>query len=75
MDLWKSVREIEEDVVAYRRHIHENPELSLKEFDTADYVETVLKGIEGVDSIRRISPTGILAEVRGTKEGRAGALP
>ena len=40
MDLWKSVREIEEDVVAYRRHIHENPELSLKEFDTADFDKT-----------------------------------
>ncbi len=69
MDLWKSVREIEEDVVAYRRSIHENPELSLKEFDTADFVESVLKKIEGIDSIRRISPTGILAEVRGRKQG------
>lgn len=70
VDLWKFVREIERDVMEYRHHIHRNPELSLQEFETAAYVESILKTVEGLDVIRRISPTGILAEVHGTGEGK-----
>jgi amidohydrolase len=29
----------EKEIIGWRRHIHENPELSFKEFETAKYVE------------------------------------
>jgi len=71
LNLLNFVREIEKDVVEYRRHIHRNPELSLQEFETADYVESILKTVAGIDSVRRISPTGILAEIKGTGPGES----
>ncbi len=71
MNLLNFVREIEKDVVEYRHHIHRNPELSLQEFETADYVESILKTVAGIDSVRRISPTGILAEIKGTGPGES----
>jgi len=71
LNLLNFVREIEKDVVEYRHHIHRNPELSLQEFETADYVESILKTVAGIDSVRRISPTGILAEIKGTGPGES----
>jgi len=71
LNLLNFVREIEKDVLAYRHHIHRNPELSLQEFETADYVESILNTVEGLDSVRRISPTGILAEIQGAGSGES----
>jgi len=30
------------DIVSFRRHIHKNPELSYKEFETASFVKDIL---------------------------------
>lgn len=68
-EIWSHVHAIENDVVRYRHDIHSNPELSLQEYETADYVESVLKSIDGIDVIRRVSPTGILAEINGRGSG------
>lgn len=55
------------DLVALRRHLHAHPELSLQEHDTAEFIETQLErfGIEH----ERVSGTGVVALVEGTREG------
>jgi amidohydrolase/hippurate hydrolase len=47
-------------------HLHENPELSLVEFKTADYVESELRRTTKVDGIERIGKTGLWVTLRGT---------
>ena len=37
------VENIFDDVVAIRRHIHKNPELSFKEHKTSAYIKSILK--------------------------------
>lgn len=37
-----------ESVIAWRRHIHQHPELSFHETKTADYIAGVLEGIDGL---------------------------
>lgn len=51
------------DVVAMRRHLHANPELSYQEYDTAKYVAATLRswGIEPLE----VATTGLVAEIRG----------
>ena len=50
-------------VVKHRRHLHENPELSFKEYETADYIEAVLRELPGIRVWPRIGKTGIVAEL------------
>lgn len=52
------------DVVAMRRHIHANPELSYQEFNTAKYVAAQLKSF-GITPTEGVATTGVIAEIKG----------
>lgn len=51
------------EIVALRRHLHANPELSYQEYNTVKFVAQTLRtfGIESTE----IASTGLLAEIRG----------
>ncbi len=51
------------ETVSYRRHIHANPELSFKEFQTADFVSKKLARF-GI-SFTRMAETGIVGLIKG----------
>lgn len=51
-------------IVAIRRHIHQNPELSFKEFETSKYVAAVLDKL-GIEYTQGIVNTGIVALIKG----------
>ncbi|SDA40060.1 amidohydrolase [Algoriphagus alkaliphilus] len=53
-----------EEVISNRRHLHANPELSFKEFKTAEFVETKLKEI-GITEIDKKATTGWSALIKG----------
>jgi amidohydrolase len=58
-----------DELVRYRRHFHEHPELSLEEFETAAYIQRELSDCS-FDEIRTgIAKTGILATLRGGRPG------
>ncbi len=52
------------DVVSYRRHLHKNPELSFKEFNTQKFVEEKLNEF-GITNVKRMANTGVVAIVEG----------
>ena len=54
------------------RHIHQNPELSFHEENTAKFVQNELKKI-GVDS-KRIGKTGVVALIGDASKGKCIAL-
>ncbi len=51
------------DATEFRRHLHQNPELSFKEYATAEFIEEALTA-EGI-AHRRIAETGVLATIEG----------
>lgn len=59
----------EEEIIKWRRQIHENPELSFKEYETAQYIEDLLKSF-GIEEVSRPTETSVLAVIRGEKAGR-----
>ncbi|MGP8216511.1 MAG: M20 metallopeptidase family protein [Bacteroidia bacterium] len=59
-------------VIEIRRQIHSNPELSFNEFNTADYIESVLKKI-GLPATR-MAKTGVVVNLQGEKPGKTIAL-
>jgi amidohydrolase len=57
------------NTVAYRRHMHENPELSFKEYKTAGFIENTLKSFGPGLEIRRPTPTSVMAVLKTGKVG------
>ena len=51
-------------VIAHRRHLHSNPELSFEEFKTADYVASQLRSI-GLNPQEGFAGTGVVALIEG----------
>ena len=60
-------KKIHADVVALRRHFHMYPEVSAKEFKTAEKLEEEIKKL-GLTP-RRVGETGVYTEIHGTGEG------
>jgi amidohydrolase len=65
---------LEEKVIAWRRHIHANPELGNREFETAKLVAAHLKKL-GFDQVtEKVAHTGVVGVLKGGKPGRCVAL-
>ncbi|MFK8058596.1 MAG: amidohydrolase [Polaribacter sp.] len=65
--------EIESKVIEWRRHFHENPELSNREFNTAKYIAKHLKKL-GLEVQEGVAKTGVVALLKGNKPGKVVAL-
>lgn len=64
---------IDDQVIEWRRHIHQNPELSFKENNTADYVEQTLKSFGNIETMRP-TPTSVIGILKGSKPGKTVAF-
>lgn len=60
---------IEERIISIYRHLHQYPELSFQEKETAAFIENILKE-EGIPYRNRIGGYGILARIEGKAEGK-----
>ncbi|EUJ30908.1 amidohydrolase [Listeria cornellensis] len=66
------IKRNEEMMVAFRRDLHRNPELSWQEIRTTNRVVTELERM-GI-AYRRMEPTGVVAELVGNRGGKTVAL-
>ena len=64
---------VEPRVIAWRRHIHQNPELSYQEVKTAAYVADALRGM-GIEVTTGVGKTGVKGVLKGGKPGPVVAL-
>jgi len=64
---------IEADVIAWRHHLHQFPELSNREFKTAAYIEKYLRGL-GLSVQTGVAKTGVVAVLDSGKPGPVVAL-
>lgn len=64
---------VEPDVIKWRHHFHEFPELSNREFKTAEYVANYLKSL-GLDVQTGVAKTGVVAILDSGKPGPVVAL-
>jgi amidohydrolase len=69
----EKVADIEDKVIQWRREIHQNPELSNREFKTAEKVANHLKSL-GMEVRTGIAHTGVVGVLRGGKPGPVIAL-
>ena len=52
------------EIIVIRRHLHANPELSEKEFNTADFICRTLDSF-GIPYVRNVGGNGIVAKIEG----------
>ncbi|MCO4821888.1 MAG: amidohydrolase [Flavobacteriaceae bacterium] len=69
----KEVSDIEAKVIEWRRDFHQNPELSNREFKTAEKIAAHLKSL-GMDVQTGIAHTGVVGILKGDKPGKVLAL-
>ena len=69
----KDYTAIEEKVIDWRRHFHENPELSNREFKTAEKIEKHLKSL-GMEVQTKVAHTGVVGLLKGDLPGKVVAL-
>jgi len=69
----KEIKDIESKVIEWRRHFHENPELSNREFKTAEKIAKHLKSL-GLEVQTKIAHTGVVGVLKGDKPGKVLAL-
>jgi amidohydrolase len=63
----------EEHLIEWRRHIHENPELSFQEVETAKFLYEKLESF-GVYKLEKLTPTSVVATLEGKFPGKCIAL-
>ena len=69
----KAAAAIEDKVIGWRHHLHEHPELSNREFETAKYVAAHLRGL-GIEVREKVAYTGVVGVLKGGKPGGVIAL-
>jgi amidohydrolase len=67
------VTEIESKVIEWRRYFHENPELSNREFNTAEKIAAHLKSL-GLEVQTGVAHTGVVGVLKGDHPGKVLAL-
>lgn len=71
--LEKDYQAIESKVIEWRRDIHQNPELSNREFKTAEKIAAHLKSL-GIEVETGVAHTGVVGLLKGKKSGKVVAL-
>ena len=68
MDFKKMALPFQDEIVAFRRDLHEHPESSMKEFRTTDQIAKEMDKL--AIPYKRFDPTGLIATIEGGKPGK-----
>ncbi|MGI8541420.1 MAG: M20 family metallopeptidase [Rubrobacteraceae bacterium] len=69
----KAVEEVKDEVVGWRRFLHENPEISFEERETSAFVYETLESFGGLE-LSRPTETSVVASLVGGSPGKTVAL-
>ncbi len=68
------LKEVEPQLISWRRHFHEFPELSNREVNTGKFIAEFLKTLPNVEVRYPVAKTGVVAVLKGGKPGSVVAL-
>jgi len=61
------------EIIQWRRYLHQHPELSFKEFETSNFIYTLLSSFPNLD-VSRPTKTSVVAILKGKQHGKTIAL-
>ncbi|MEH7110085.1 M20 family metallopeptidase [Bacillus sp. JJ1764] len=62
-----------EEMISIRRYLHQHPELSFKEYDTAKFIQGYYEKL-GIEVKGNVGGNGVIARINGNKPGKTVAL-
>ncbi|MGA1150126.1 MAG: amidohydrolase [Flavobacteriaceae bacterium] len=69
----EAYNQVEPKVIEWRHHIHQNPELSNREFATSAYIAAHLQSL-GIEVQTGVAHTGVVGVLKGNRPGKVVAL-
>lgn len=69
----QDIADVEKKVIEWRRHFHQNPELSNREFKTAEKIAAHLRAL-GLEVETGVAKTGVVGILKGSQPGKVIAL-
>lgn len=72
-DLSQWTNKIKDEVINWRRYLHERPELSFQEVATSQFIYETLQSFGNLE-LSRPTPTSVMARLIGTKPGKVVAI-
>ena len=72
-DIDRLAAAVEPELIEWRRHLHQNPELGNREFETAKYIVERLRSF-GLEPQTGVAKTGVVALLKGGRPGPVVAL-
>ena len=66
MNLIKSIVDNHDDLMSWRQHLHQNPEIAYEEKDTSDFVAAKLENF-GIEVHSGFGGTGLVGVIQGNK--------
>lgn len=69
IDFYKELQNYYEEIVSWRRHLHQNPELSFEESETPKFIAGKLRSF-GIDVREQIGRNGVIGIIEGLKPGK-----
>jgi len=69
----EAYNQVEPKLIEWRHHIHQNPELSNREFATSAYIAAHLQSL-GIEVQTGVAHTGVVGVLKGNKPGKVVAL-
>lgn len=72
-NLFESLKKYYSEMVEIRRYLHQHPEVSFKEYKTAEYIANYYKRL-GIEIQTNVGGNGIVAKINGGRPGKTVAL-
>jgi amidohydrolase len=69
----EAIEEVSPQVINWRRHLHENPELSFQEIETSQFIFDTLQSFGNID-VTRPTATSVVGLIKGSHPGKTLAL-
>jgi len=72
-DWFKQIEDMHDQMVEWRRHMHQHPELSFQEVETPKMIASILESF-GIEVRRNVGGRGVVGTIHGAKPGKTIAL-
>ncbi|WP_051348613.1 M20 family metallopeptidase [Peribacillus kribbensis] len=72
-DIKNMADEIKDEVIKWRRHLHQNPEISFHETNTSEFIYNTLASFEGLQ-VSRPAQNSVVARLIGGRQGKVLAI-
>lgn len=69
----EEVQNMQQQIIEWRRHLHQHAELSFQEYETSEFIVKQLESFGNIE-ISRSTKTGVIAKIIGEKQGKTIAL-